>query len=100
MNVSTVKYFLAVCKERNFTRAAEASGISQPTLSVAIRRLERELGGALFDRTQSRNGVVHLTELAREVQLHFRAIARNADQAFLKCLRHKISGAVSPQTSK
>jgi LysR family transcriptional regulator, hydrogen peroxide-inducible genes activator len=38
-----VRYFVALCKELNFTRAARRCGISQPSLTTAIRALEREL---------------------------------------------------------
>jgi DNA-binding transcriptional LysR family regulator len=51
MNSQQVRYFLAVCAERNFTRAARCCGISQPSLTVAIKRLEREVGGTLFLRS-------------------------------------------------
>lgn len=50
MNFAQIRYFLVVCEVRNFTQAAAICGISQPSLSVAIRRLEEELGGPLFDR--------------------------------------------------
>src|SRR5262245_39865360 len=45
-----VHYFLALCEELNFTRAARRCGVAQPSLTTAIGALERELGGALFER--------------------------------------------------
>ena len=53
MQMHQVSYFLALCEELNFTRAARRCGISQPSLTTAIGALERELGGALFNRTPS-----------------------------------------------
>lgn len=51
MDAQHVRYFVAICEERNFTRAAKKCGVAQPSLSVAIQRLEREIGGALFLRS-------------------------------------------------
>ena len=55
METNQVRYFLALCEEKNFTRAAKRCGVSQPSVSNAIKRLEEELGGDLFRRTK--NGV-------------------------------------------
>jgi LysR family transcriptional regulator, hydrogen peroxide-inducible genes activator len=62
MEMHQVKYFLAVAAERNFTRAAQACNVSPPSLFRAIKHLEIELGGLLFNRERSRT---HLTELGR-----------------------------------
>jgi LysR family hydrogen peroxide-inducible transcriptional activator len=50
VTLTELRYIVAVARERHFGRAAEASFVSQPTLSVAVKKLEEELGVALFER--------------------------------------------------
>lgn len=50
MEIRTLRYFLAVAREENMTRAAEMLHVTQPTLSKAMRSLEEELGKKLFTR--------------------------------------------------
>jgi DNA-binding transcriptional LysR family regulator len=54
MEMAQLRYFLAACETLNFTRAAERCHVSQPALNTAIRKLEAELGGALFHRDGKR----------------------------------------------
>jgi LysR family hydrogen peroxide-inducible transcriptional activator len=53
MTLTELRYIVAVARERHFGRAAEACFVSQPTLSVAVRKLEDELGVALFERSST-----------------------------------------------
>ena len=53
MTLTELRYIVAVARERHFGRAAEACFVSQPTLSVAIRKLEEELGVTRFERRRS-----------------------------------------------
>jgi DNA-binding transcriptional LysR family regulator len=64
MELSQIRCFLALAETLNFTRAAEQCGVSQPSLSRAIKALETELGGELVRRERGRS---HLTELGRMV---------------------------------
>jgi DNA-binding transcriptional LysR family regulator len=52
MNITQLKYFIAVYEEKNITQAAKRSFISQPSISNAIKELELELGIQLFVRTK------------------------------------------------
>ena len=77
MQMHQIRYFLAICEERNFTRAAKRCGVSQPSLTNAVMGLEQELGGALFQRKPP----VSLTVLGHAVHPYFDRIAQNADHA-------------------
>ena len=50
MTLTELRYIVAVARERHFGRAAEACFVSQPTLSVAVKKLEDELGVQIFER--------------------------------------------------
>jgi len=63
MTLNELKYIVAVARERHFGRAAEACFISQPTLSVAVKKLEDELGVSLFERRKGEVSVTTTGEL-------------------------------------
>jgi LysR family hydrogen peroxide-inducible transcriptional activator len=75
MEIQQIRYFVRVAQELNFTRAAEACHVAQPSLSQQIQKLELELGGPLFHRLGRR---IRLTDLGeallpraeRMLQLH------------------------------
>lgn len=52
MNIQQLEYIIAVDNYRHFSKAAEASFVTQPTLSMMIQKLEEELGVKIFDRSQ------------------------------------------------
>lgn len=53
MTLTELRYIIALAQERHFGRAAEQCFVSQPTLSIAVKKLEDELGVALFERSQT-----------------------------------------------
>jgi LysR family hydrogen peroxide-inducible transcriptional activator len=69
MTLTELRYIVAVARERHFGRAAEACFVSQPTLSVAIKKLEEELDLKLFERGGSEVSVTPLGEaIVRQAQ--------------------------------
>lgn len=69
MTLTELRYIVAVARERHFGRAAEACFVSQPTLSVAIKKLEDELEVKLFERGASEITVTPLgEEIVRQAQ--------------------------------
>src|SRR5690348_5896020 len=72
MDLNQIRYFLNLADTLNFTEAAMRSGVSQPTLTRAIQRLEQELGGTLVYRDGKDS---RLTALGRDVRSEFAEIA-------------------------
>lgn len=64
MTLTELRYLVALDKERHFGRAAERAFVSQPTLSVAVRKLEDELGVAVFERNR---GEARVTPIGRAI---------------------------------
>ena len=62
MTLTELKYIVAVARERHFGKAADACFVSQPTLSVAIKKLEEELDVKLFERNANEVSVTPLGE--------------------------------------
>jgi DNA-binding transcriptional LysR family regulator len=73
-----LRYFLAVAEAGNFSRAAKRVGVTQPTLSAGIAKLERQLGGRLFDRDKHR---VALTPAGSRFLVRARRIAAEYELA-------------------
>jgi LysR family hydrogen peroxide-inducible transcriptional activator len=78
MELEQLRHFLKVAETGNFTRAAEAVGLSQPALSRSIARLEEELGQPVFER-QTRQ--VTLTDAGRSLHARAQQIVALADDA-------------------
>jgi LysR family transcriptional regulator, hydrogen peroxide-inducible genes activator len=78
MELHQIRYFLTLCRELNFTRAAQACHVSQPALTKAIKSLEDGFGGQLFRRER---GNTHLTDLGRLVKPHLEQVLLSTEAA-------------------
>jgi LysR family hydrogen peroxide-inducible transcriptional activator len=94
MELQQLRYFCAIADTGSFTRAAQQTHVSQPSLSQQIRKLEDELGARLFDRL---GRAVQLTELGRSFLPRARAILRDLEAARSDVVERKmsISGPIS-----
>lgn len=77
MNLRDLRYLVALSEHKHFGRAAEASFVSQPTLSTQIKKLEDELGVALVERTPRK---VLLTEVGSEIVQRARDVLNEVEQ--------------------
>ncbi len=103
MTLTELKYIVAVARERHFGRAAESCFVSQPTLSVAIRKLEEELGVVLFERGGSEVGITPIGErIVAQAQkileetAHLREIARQGHDPLSGPLRVGVIYTIGP----
>lgn len=103
MTLTELKYIVAVARERHFGRAAEACFVSQPTLSVAIRKLEDELGVILFERGGSEVGVTPIglrvvaqAQRVLEESTNLREIARQGHDPLAGPLRVGVIHTIGP----
>lgn len=76
MNLRDLQYLIAVAETRHFGKAAQRCFVSQPTLSGQIKKLEQELGVAVFERT---NRSVEVTPAGEGIIAHARLIMEQAD---------------------
>ncbi len=76
MTLQDLRYLVALVDHGHFGRAAEACGVSQPTLSTQIKKLEEQLGVTLLERT---NKSVHVTAVGEEVVARARQILRDVE---------------------
>lgn len=90
MNLRDLRYLVALADSGNFARAANTCHVSQPTLSMQIKKLEDQLGVQLFERTSKR---AVPTAAAKEIIAQARVVLAEADQ-----LRALARGAGDPFT--
>jgi len=86
MNLRDLKYIIAVAETKHFGRAAERCFVSQPTLSGQIKKVEQQLGVAIFERT---NRSVDITPVGQDILVHARLMMEQADAIEQLALAHQ-----------
>ena len=76
MTLTEMRYIVALARERHFGKAADACHVSQPTLSVALKKVEGQIGAPLFERGTNDIRITPLGE---------RIVARPSTERRLKC---------------
>ncbi len=103
MTLTELRYIVAVAQERNFRRAAETVFVSQPALSLAIQKLEDELGVQIFERNRTSVSftpigemVVKQAQRALEEVAQIKAIANQGKDQLVGTLRLGVIYTVGP----
>lgn len=103
MTLTELKYIVAVARERHFGKAAEACFVSQPTLSVAIKKLEEELEVKIFERSASDISTTPLgEEIVRQAQhvldqsAHIKEIAKRGKDPLAGPLKLGVIYTIGP----
>jgi LysR family hydrogen peroxide-inducible transcriptional activator len=76
MTLTELRYIVTLAKEQHFGHAAEKCFVSQPTLSIAVKKLEEELGVALFERSKN---AVRITDVGKQVVEQARKVLQQAE---------------------
>ena len=103
MTLTELRYIVAVAREHHFSRAAAACFVSQPTLSVAIKKLEEELGITLFERANNEISVTPVgariveqaTHILEQIQT-LRQIAQQGNNPLTGALRLGVIYTIAP----
>jgi LysR family hydrogen peroxide-inducible transcriptional activator len=103
MTLNELRYIVAVAQERNFRRAAEKAYISQPALSLAIQKLEEDLGIKIFERGKNEisitpvgNAIVEQAQRVLEETERIREIAAQGSNQLAAPLRVGVIHSVGP----
>jgi DNA-binding transcriptional LysR family regulator len=96
MEIKQIIYFLALCEDLHFTRAAKRCGVAQPSLTNAIRALEEEFGAPLFHRKPK----PHLSELGMAVKPHLTRALADIESALSRSRRAPSHGGGSRQRQR
>ena len=91
MTFNELRYIVAVARERHFGHAAEACFVSQPTLSVAVKKLEEELGVSLFERG---TGEVTVSAVGAQIVEQAQRVLEEADgiKGLARCGKDPLAG--------
>ncbi|MDB4837837.1 LysR family transcriptional regulator [Marinomonas sp.] len=81
MDIKPLRYFIAIAKTESFTKAAQQLGVAQPAVSMAIKKLESDLGLNLIHRVD-RN--ISLTDEGKKLLIHAEKIIQATDEALLE----------------
>ena len=93
MTLNELRYLVAVAQERNFGRAAQKCFVSQPALSVAVQKLEEELGAQVFERAKNEVSVTPVGErIVEQAQRVLEEAARVREIA--QAGRNQLTGAL------
>lgn len=76
MTLTELRYIITLAQEKHFRKAAERCFVSQPTLSVAIKKLEEELDIAIFERSRTE---VHVTPMGEQIIAQARKVVEEAE---------------------
>jgi LysR family hydrogen peroxide-inducible transcriptional activator len=103
MTLTELQYIVAVAQERHFGRAAERVFVTQPALSLAIKKLEEELGTTIFERRRGRieltslgEQIVHQAQRALEEVEHIKMLAAQGKDQLNGLLRLGVIATVGP----
>ncbi|OYT19232.1 MAG: LysR family transcriptional regulator [Nitrospira sp. UW-LDO-01] len=103
MTFTELQYIVAVAQERHFGRAAERVFVTQPALSLAIKKLEEELGAMIFERRTNRitltplgEQIVHQAQRVLEEIDHIKILAAQGKDQLAGLLRFGVIATVGP----
>src|SRR5512143_3021053 len=103
MTLTDLRYIVALARERHFGRAADKCHVSQPTLSVAVKKLEDELGVFLFERSAAEvrvtpvgERIVAQAERVLEEALRLRELADQGKDPLVGPLRLGVIYTIGP----
>ena len=103
MTLTELQYIVALAQERHFNRAADRVFVTQPALSLAVKKLEGELGVAIFERrsphialTALGEQIVHQAQQVLEGAAHIKALASQGDNQLRGVLRLGVIATVGP----